>query len=141
MTINDIKNSDGAGCIFCKIINKEIPSSIIYEDEKFMCFLNINPAVKGHSLLIPKEHHVWIQDIPDELLAKSFIVTKKIINSMIIGLDCNHIEIIIDGIKIPHFHIHLIPRWINDGLPEFETIKYESDEEKQEFVSKIKNAL
>lgn len=127
-------------CIFCKIVSKELPSYIVYEDEKFMAFLEINPVAKGHTLLIPKKHHPWVHETPDELLGEFFITTKKVINSMIKGLDCHRIEFLIDGLKIPHFHAHLIPRWLNDGLPEFKPIKYESDEEKQKIVSKIKNA-
>ena len=65
-------------CIFCKIINKEIPAPIIYEDDKLFGFLDINPVTKGHSLLIPKEHHVWIHETPDEVIAESFVTAKKI---------------------------------------------------------------
>jgi histidine triad (HIT) family protein len=72
-------------CIFCKIIKKEIPCDIVYEDNNFLVFLDINPVVLGHSLLIPKEHHVWMHESPDELISETFITTKKIMKIMIQG--------------------------------------------------------
>ncbi len=128
-------------CIFCKIIKKKIPSDIIYEDEDFLGFLDINPVVKGHSLLIPKKHYEWIQDVPDLLLADSFIVSKKIIKKIIITLGCDYVQVVVVGKDVPHFHIHLIPRLLNDNLPEYETVKYKNTDEQLEFALKIKKVL
>ena len=127
-------------CIFCKISSKEVPSCMIYENNRFFGFLDNNPVVKGHSLLIPKEHHVWMHETPDELLAESFIITKKLMNSMRKGLGCDFVQIVVVGKDVPHFHIHLIPRHFNDKLPQFGTTSYETDKEKEEFTLKIKNA-
>ncbi len=128
-------------CIFCKIVKKEIPCNLVYEDKNFLVFLDIKPVVKGHCLLIPKEHHVWMQETPSELISEGFVLTKIIMNKIISGLNCDRVEVIVDGIKIPHFHIHLIPRWINDKLPDFESITYDNDQEINEVKLKIKNAL
>jgi len=128
-------------CIFCKIAKGEIPSPVVYEDDKFFGFLDMSPVTKGHSLLIPKEHHVWIHETSDEILSKILIIAKKIINNMRNNLKCDYVQISIVGTEVPHFHIHLIPRHFGDGLPQFEKIKYESDLEKKEIASKIKNAL
>lgn len=117
---------------------KEIPASIIHEDDKFIGFLDINPVVKGHSLLIPKDHHQWVHETPDELLAEFSIVMKNIINKMIKGLGCDYVETVVDGVHVPHFHTHLIPRLFNDGLPEFKRSEYENDEEKNSIANKIK---
>lgn len=128
-------------CIFCKIVNKKIPTLIIYEDDKLFGFLDINPVTKGHSLLIPKEHHVWIHETPDEIISNSFVVAKKIIKKMKDTLGCDFVQISVVGKDVPHFHIHLIPRHLNDPLPEYHHTKYENDEEKEKIALQIKNAL
>jgi histidine triad (HIT) family protein len=127
-------------CIFCKIAAKEIPSSIVYEDNKFFGFLDISPVVKGHVLLIPKDHYVWMYEVPDELLAEAFIITKKLMNKMRKGLGCDYVQIFVVGKDVPHFHIHLMPRWLKDDLPQFKTLNYETDEEKESLALQIKNA-
>ncbi len=98
-------------CIFCKIIKGEIPSNKIYEDEKFLAFLDINPESKGHTLLIPKDHYEWIQDTPDELISEIFVVAKKIIKDLIKETDCQFVKVKVIGKDVPHFHIHLIPEY------------------------------
>lgn len=128
-------------CIFCKIVAKEIPSTEVYEDNKFFGFLDIHPVVKGHTLLIPKDHHVWMHDMPDELLAESFITTKKLMNTMRKGFGCDYVQVSIVGKDVPHFHIHLFPRWFDDGLTQFPTVTYESKQEELETALKIKNSL
>lgn len=134
-------NKKVENCIFCKISSKEIPSSVIYEDDKFISFLDISPVTKGHSLLIPKDHHVWMHEVPDDLLKDAFLVTKKIMNMMRKGLPCDYVQVVVVGKDVPHFHIHLMPRYLNDNLPQFKTITYENDEEKNMYEEKIKNAL
>lgn len=130
---------DQKNCIFCKIIKKEIPAWVIYEDDKFIGFLDINPVAKGHSLLIPKEHHAWIHETPDELLSEAFIISKKIIKIMRKNLSCDYVQVNVTGTDVPHLHVHLIPRWLDDGLPRFENLTYKNEEEKEEMMKKIKN--
>ncbi len=132
------KNDD---CIFCKIVNKEIPAFIIYEDDRFLSFLDIKPVTEGHSLLIPKEHYKWIHETPDEIVAQSFIVAKNLINKMRKGLGCDYVQLVVVGKDVPHFHIHLIPRSLGDKLPEFKTSTYETEAEQIAIASKIKNSL
>ena len=139
MTTNEIKSSTGTDCIFCKIVSKEIPSSIVYEDDKFFAFLDNNPVVKGHSLLIPKEHYVWMHETPDELIAETFITAKKIMNLMIKVIGCDYVQLVVIGKDVPHLHVHLMPRYLNDNLPQLKNIQYENDEEIKTFASKIKN--
>jgi histidine triad (HIT) family protein len=128
-------------CIFCRIIKKEVSSAIVYEDDKFFGFLDHTPVVKGHMLLIPREHHTWIHEMPDELLAEAFITSKKLINAMRKGFECDFVQLSVVGKDVPHFHIHLFPRWMNDNLAKFETTKYESEQEQNEVAEKIKNSL
>ena len=128
-------------CIFCKISTKVIPSSVVYEDDKFFGFLDIQPVAKGHTLLIPKSHHAWMHETPDDLLAEIFILTKKMMNTLRKGLGCDYVQVSVVGKDVPHFHIHLIPRSFNHGLPQFPTLQYESEDEQKETTERIKSAL
>jgi histidine triad (HIT) family protein len=127
-------------CIFCKIAKGEIPSDKIYEDENFLAFLDINPVVKGHTLLIPKKHFAWMQETEDETIAEIFKLCKKIMQAAIKGLPCDYVQISVVGKDIPHFHIHLIPRHFNDNLPQF-PIKKLPAEEIRDAKEKITQAL
>lgn len=98
-------------CIFCKIIKGEIPCAKIYEDDKFFAFLDINPESDGHTLLIPKEHFVWMQDTPDEIISEIFITAKKLMKKLITEKGCEFVRLKIIGKDVPHFHIHLIPEY------------------------------
>jgi len=111
-------------CIFCKIAKGEIPKEFIYKDENFLVFLDIKPVSHGHVLIIPKKHFVWMQDVDDETISKIFILTKKIMIAMKKGLSCDFVLESVAGNEVPHFHIHLIPRFLDDGLQEFPRIDY-----------------
>jgi histidine triad (HIT) family protein len=115
-------------CIFCKIIKKEIPTDKVYENNNFLAFLDIQPVSTGHILIIPKKHVVWMQDAEDELLADIFKLAKKLMNAIIKGLDCDYVQVSVAGTDIPHFHVHLIPRYLDDNLPKFATMEYSKDE-------------
>lgn len=127
------------GCIFCKIIKKEIPADTVYEDEKFLGFMDIQPMALGHMLIIPKEHIVWMQDSSDELIADIFKLTKKLMIAVKKGVGCDYVQVSIVGKDVPHFHIHLIPRYLNDGLASWTPRGY--DEEAKMMKTKITEAL
>jgi len=129
-------------CIFCKIINKGIPSHIIYEDKELLCFLDINPVNHGHILLIPKKHYEMMDDVPDDLLSNLFITTKKLMVILKKAMNAEYVILSVVGIDVPHFHIHLIPRFKKDGLANFwPTKKYSSEQEAKEIAEKIKTLL
>lgn len=127
-------------CIFCKIVNKEIPCNKIYEDDKFLVFLDINPVSDGHLLIIPKEHVVWMQDASDEIISEIFLLTKKMMLSLKKGLPCDYIQESVVGNEVPHFHIHLIPRYHADNFQNLPTKAYIEGQEK-ELIEKITKAL
>jgi histidine triad (HIT) family protein len=129
-------------CIFCKIAKGEVPCDKIYEDKSFMVFLDIQPVSHGHILIIPKKHIVWMQDADDEIISEIFKLTKKIMLAVKNGLECDYIQESVVGNEVPHFHIHLIPRYNDDGLHKynFPTKKYQ-DGESEELVKKITSAL
>lgn len=107
-------------CIFCKIANGEIPSRTIYEDEQFRVFLDLSPAAKGHALIVPKEHYANLYEIPEELAADAMRLAKKEMALMTKKLSCDGFQLMQNngetaGQTVFHFHLHLIPRYKNDG--------------------------
>ena len=108
-------------CIFCKISKGEIPSATLYEDEDFRVILDLGPASKGHSLILPKAHYANIIEIPDELAAKAMVLAKKMAARMKEALPCDGVNIVQNngacaGQTVFHFHMHLIPRREGDQV-------------------------
>ncbi len=97
-------------CIFCKIINGEIPTHFLYENEFVVAFLDIHPVTPGHTLVIPKEHHQWFYEVPGEIANEWFGATQMLALKMKEDTESDYIEMKIIGIDVPHAHIHLIPR-------------------------------
>ena len=107
-------------CIFCKIANGEIPSRTLYEDEKFRVIMDLGPATRGHSLILPKEHYANLYEIPEDLAADAAKLAKKLAIRMTEKLGADGFNIIQNnneaaGQTVPHYHVHLIPRYQNDG--------------------------
>ena len=127
-------------CIFCKIVEKEIPCTKIYEDGDFLAFLDIEPVMDGHLLIIPKKHIIWMQDASDEIISGIFKLAKKLMHALKIGLGCDYVSVSVVGKDIPHFHVHLNPRLLNDRLPNWPTKKYK-DGEMEQIAKKIIGAL
>lgn len=100
-------------CIFCKIVNGELPCHKIYEDNDFLAFLDINPLSKGNSLLIPKKHHRWVYDVPE--FGRYWEIAQKIALSSINALEADSISFLTIGYEVPHAHIRIIPRFTNDA--------------------------
>jgi len=108
-------------CLFCAIANKQIPANIIYEDEKVLAFLDINPLTEGHTLIIPKKHAENIFDISEENLKHISIVAKKIANTMKENIGAEGVDLIqasgeAADQQVPHFHLHVVPRKSTDQL-------------------------
>jgi len=95
--------------IFSKIINREIPSYIVAENEKFLAFLDIYPLTKGHTLVIPKLEIDYYFDIQDELFNEMNIFSKKVAIGIEKAIKCKRIGVSVIGLEVPHAHIHLIP--------------------------------
>ena len=127
-------------CIFCQIANKEIPCDKIYEDEKFLVFLDIKPITDGHLLVIPKKHVVWMQEADDETIGEIFKLSKKMMLALKKGMACDYVQVGVVGNEVPHFHIHLAPRYNDIVWPNLPTTTYK-DNEPAELVRKITQAL
>lgn len=105
-------------CLFCKILNGDIPSYKIYEDDDCYAFLDIYPINYGHTLVIPKKHVVTMDEIDDETLMKVIRVAKKIAPIIEKELDCDGITYVQNNgyyQDVKHFHLHIVPRYENDG--------------------------
>ena len=107
-------------CIFCKIANGEIPSNTIYEDDKFRVILDNGPATKGHALVLPKEHYANLFEMPEDLLADAAVVAKNVATTVKDKLSCDGLNLVQNngetaGQTVMHFHLHIIPRYENDG--------------------------
>ena len=128
-------------CIFCTIIKGEIPSEKVYEDEKTMAFLDIGPVNKGHTLVIPKEHHETLLDTPKELLKEVIVIVKKVSTAVKKGVSADGINIGVSNYKaagqvVPHVHFHVIPRFEGDGFHHWPQGKY-SQGEMESYKDKI----
>lgn len=107
-------------CIFCKLANGIIPTNYIYEDDDFKVILDAGPATKGHALILPKEHYADIYELPSDLAGRAFTLAKKIAAHNTTVLKADGFNIVQNngetaGQTVFHFHLHLIPRFKDDG--------------------------
>lgn len=125
-------------CIFCKIAAGEIPSYTIYEDQDFKAFLDIAPASKGHTILIPKQHATNLFELPDEIANKMLIVAKKIAVALKEELKYDGLNLLqnngeVAGQSVFHFHMHLIPRYKDDNV----VIKFVEQKDEQSSLEEL----
>lgn len=107
-------------CIFCRIANGEIPSKAVYEDDSFRVILDVGPATKGHALILPKNHYADLYELPDEEAEKVIVLAKKMAAQLKEKLNCDGMNLVQNngeaaGQTVFHFHLHLIPRYREDG--------------------------
>ncbi len=130
-------------CIFCKIANGEIPSATVYEDAEFRAILDLGPASKGHTLILPKTHAANLFELPEETARKAILVAKKVGKALVEGLDADGLNVVQNngaaaGQTVMHFHMHLIPRYDSDGAGVTWTPGNLSDEAKEEILGRVK---
>lgn len=129
-------------CIFCKIAAGEIPSATLYEDEDFRVILDIEPASKGHALILPKEHFANLYELDDAVAAKALVLAKKMITKLTDILGCEGYNVVQNngvsaGQTVFHFHMHLIPRYKEDDVKIGWKPGKLTEEDKKEILSKI----
>ena len=127
--------------IFTKIINREIPAHIIYENDKFISFLDINPLTIGHSLVVPKIEVDYIFDLDKEYLNKVLIFSKKIASAIEKSTNCSRVGLKVVGLEVPHAHIHLVTiNSISDLNFEKDKLKF-TEEEMFSIANKISSSI
>ena len=129
-------------CIFCKILNGDIPSRKVFEDDDFCVIMDVDPATKGHCLILPKEHYAKLLAMPDELAARVLPLAKKVAAHLQETLGCDGINLVQNngetaGQTVFHFHMHLIPRYKEDG----QKIGWNPGSPSQEELEEIKNQI
>ena len=131
-------------CIFCKIISKEIPTKILYEDDDTISFLDAFPVAKGHTLVIPKAHHAKIQDLSFDVNQKLFDTVHKM-TSKVDSLEGSTLIAIHNGKEsgqeIPHVHVHLIPRRNDDSAGPIHSMFKDKIELSESEIDSIYNQL
>ena len=123
-------------CKFCRIINGDLPSFKIYEDEHTLVFMDIAKDVDGHILAIPKKHINCIFDCDEENIIRLMMTVKKVANHLVENCGYDGVNLLnasdeSAGQSVPHFHIHIIPRKNNDGIdawPKFNGAKHDLEE-------------
>jgi len=109
-----------ADCVFCMIRDGKIPSAKVYDDQRTLAFMDINPLSRGHCLVVPKAHAATLYDAEAEDLKAAIATAKKVAGAIRKALNPDGLNLLqANGAaafqSVPHFHLHLIPRWTNDG--------------------------
>ena len=131
------------GCIFCDIVTGDLPAEIVFEDASSIAFLDIRPVFPGHTLLVPKEHHETLADLPD-ILVEPLFTNARMLSIAVQGALGAHGTFVAMNNKVsqsvPHLHVHVVPRRRKDGLRGFfwPRNKYASDEERARIADSIR---
>ena len=131
-----------SNCIFCKIANGEIPSTSVYEDDTFKVILDLGPATRGHALILPKDHAADLFELPEDTAEKAIVLAKKLGRQMVENLKADGLNLVQNngeaaGQTVRHFHLHLIPRYKDDG----QHILWNPGEVSKEEMKEIKNTI
>ena len=129
-------------CIFCKLANGEISTATLYEDDDFRVILDAGPAAKGHALILPKEHYANLYELDDEVAAKVLPLAKKMITKLTDILGCDGYNLVQNngeaaGQTVFHFHLHMIPRYKDDGVGLTWKMGELTEEDKNDILSRM----
>jgi histidine triad (HIT) family protein len=133
-------------CLFCSIVAGETPAEIVFEDEVSLAFLDIRPVFHGHSLLVPRDHHETLGDLPDELVEPYFRNARMLSLAVRDAMEAQGTFVAINNVvsqSVPHLHTHVVPRVKKDGLRGFfwPRTKYEADDHAAETAAKVRAAV
>jgi len=129
-------------CVFCKIAEGKFPSYKVYEDENYLAFLDKFPRTPGHIQIIPKGHYRWVYDVPN--FGEYFEVAKKIVDGVKKALNPRLVHLVTIGDEVPHAHIHVVPRFEDDGhgvLIDMSKTLNLSDEEMKGIAEKVSSKI
>ena len=129
-------------CVFCKIAEGKFPSYKVYEDENFLAFLDKFPRTPGHIQVIPKIHYRWVYDVPN--FGEYFEVARKIVDGVKKALNPRLVHLVTIGDEVPHAHIHVVPRFEDDGhgvLIDMSKTLNLSDEEMNGIAERVRSKI
>ena len=133
-------------CLFCEIVAGDRPAEIVFEDEVSIAFLDVRPVFHGHSLLVPRDHHETLADLPDELVEPYFRNARMLSVAVRDAMGAQGSFVAINNVvsqSVPHLHTHVVPRVKKDGLRGFfwPRTKYAHDEHAAETAAKVRAAV
>jgi histidine triad (HIT) family protein len=133
-------------CIFCQIVDGEIPSRTVYEDDDVFAFLDVNPLARGHTLVIPKSHHASVADLSDEVRDALFATAGRLTPAVEAAVDADASTIGMNngpasGQEVPHAHVHLVPRFEGDGVGPLHALNWSSPDPSDEEFDEIEAAI
>ena len=136
----------GSGCLFCRIVAGDEPAHVVLEDETCFAFLDSRPLFPGHTLLLPRDHHETLWDLPDDLLAPLFANARRLSVAVRDAMDAQGAFVAMNNVvsqSVPHLHVHIAPRNRKDGLRGFfwPRTKYRSDKQAASVAEKIRSQL
>jgi histidine triad (HIT) family protein len=115
-------NSETSSCAFCRVVDREVPARLVFEDEISLAFLDHRPVFLGHCLLIPKLHHETLGDLPAELVGPFFKNAQILARAVESAMDAHGTFVAMNNRvsqSVPHLHVHVVPRRRRDGLKGF----------------------
>lgn len=134
-------------CIFCDIVEGEIDAHVIFENDDAVAFLDANPVVDGHTVIVPKVHVERFSDTDDEVIGGLFSAVREVNGAILAALDADGTNVGLNdgkaaGQAIPHTHVHVIPRYSGDGGGSLHSIvRGEAEEDLKEVAEKLKSAV
>jgi histidine triad (HIT) family protein len=133
-------------CVFCQIVAGERPAHVVLENEHAMAFLDARPLFPGHSLLVPRDHHETLGDLPTPLVADLFVDAQRLARAMEDAMEADGTFVAMNNRvsqSVPHLHVHVVPRRRKDGLRGFfwPRQRYKDDEEMAAVASRLRDAL
>lgn len=128
-------------CLFCKIVAKQVPANVVYEDESSIAFLDITPRTTGHTVVIPKEHAPSVIELSEDKMGELFLAVKRVDELLLRTLTPDGVTIGINqgsasGQEIKHLHVHLMPRWHGDEGGAIQSVVRNTPRESVEEVRK-----
>jgi histidine triad (HIT) family protein len=136
----------GDDCLFCQIVAGAVPSTVVLDEADVVGFLDIRPVFPGHVLVVPREHHETLTDLPTGMLEPLFAAAQRVAAAVTAGLGAQGTFVAMNNRvsqSVPHLHVHVVPRTKGDGLRGFfwPRVKYASDEERERCGLRIREQL
>ncbi|HEX2046291.1 MAG TPA: HIT family protein [Acidimicrobiales bacterium] len=133
------------GCVFCSIVAGHVPAHVVASDDATLAFLDSRPVFPGHTLLVPRDHHETLTDLPADLLGPLFDAAQRLARAVEAGMDAHGTFVAMNNRvsqSVPHLHVHVVPRRRKDGLRGFfwPRQRYRDEEEMAEVAARIRAA-